>query len=310
MEKSGIGRTRNIVIIAIAIICVVAAVGAGMLISKLADNEKITFVDDYDRTIVLEGLPSRIVSIAPTPTEILFAVGAGDLVVGVDDFSNYPAETANLPKVGNYELNIEAIVGLYPDLVVSSDLVPTAQLEAIENRDIPYMVLATRTMEDVFKDILLVGNITGHLIDAEVLVASLSARVDAVTNLTLAEDVVKPTVYFEYYPLWTYGPGSFGHDLIELAGGINIAETSGSEYVQLNDEFVIATNPEIIIYTYGVMASTTEDDIISRPAWDGITAVEEDRVFAIDDDLTSRYGPRVVDGLEQLAAILHPELFE
>ena len=310
MQKSGIGRTRNIAIIAIAIICIVAAVGAGMLLIDLAEGDKITFVDDYGRTIELDGVPSRIVSIAPTPTEILFAVGAGDEVVGVDDFSDYPAETADLPKVGNYELNIEAIVGLHPDLIVSSDLVPTAQLKAIEDRDIPYMILATRTMEDVFADILLVGNITGHLTYAEELVASLSARVDAVTNLTQAEDVVRPTVYFEYYPLWTYGPGSFGHDLIELAGGVNIAEDSSEEYVQLTDEYVLATDPEIIVFTYGVMTTTTEEDIISRPGWDGIRAVEEDRVFAIDDDLTSRYGPRIVDGLEQLAAMIHPELFE
>lgn len=310
MEKSGIGRTRNIVIIAVAIICVVAAVGAGMIISKLVDDESITFVDDYGRTIELDGQPSRIVSIAPTPTEILFAVGAGDLVVGVDDFSDYPAETADLPKVGNYELNIEAIVGLHPDLIVSSDLVPTAQLEAIEDRDIPYMILATRTMADVFQDILLVGNITGHAAEAEVLVASLSARVDAVTNLTQADGVERPTVYFEYYPMWTFGPGSFGHDMIELAGGTNVAEGSGAEYAQLTGEYVIATDPEIIIYTYGVMTATTEDDIVSRPGWDGISAVEEDRIYAIDDDLTSRYGPRVIDGLEQLAAMIHPELFE
>jgi iron complex transport system substrate-binding protein len=270
----------------------------------------ILLVDDYGRIVELESVPERIVSTAPTPTEILFAVGAGDLVVGVDDYSDYPAEVANITKVGSFTLNTEVIIGLQPDLVISSDLVPLAQLDLVEDQGIPYFILATRTLDDVLRDIRLVGILTDHVSDATNLTNSLEARIEAVTEKTLADGLVKPRVYLEYYPYWTYGPGSFGNDLIALAGGINIAENTTSEYPMVTSEFVIAQDPEIIIYTIGYMTTTTAEEISSRPGWDEITAVVEGEIYSMDDNLTSRYGPRIVDGLELLASTLHPDLFE
>jgi iron complex transport system substrate-binding protein len=240
----------------------------------------------------------------------LFAVGAGDLVVGVDDYSDYPAEVANITKVGSFTLNTEVIIGLQPDLVISSDLVPLAQLDLVEDQGIPYFILATRTLDDVLRDIRLVGILTDHVSDATNLTNSLEARIEAVTEKTLADGLVKPRVYLEYYPYWTYGPGSFGNDLIALAGGINIAENTTSEYPMVTSEFVIAQDPEIIIYTIGYMTTTTAEEISSRPGWDEITAVVEGEIYSMDDNLTSRYGPRIVDGLELLASTLHPDLFE
>lgn len=266
-------------------------------------------VDDYGRTVEIDGVPERIVSCAPTPTEILFAVGAGSQVVGVDDYSDYPSAAQSLPTIGSYTLNLEAIIALQPDLIVSSDLVPLSQLEQLEDQGIPYFIFATRTLEAVYKDISMAGVITGHVAEAEALVSSLKERADAVTEKTLAESVVKPKVYVEYYPMWTYGPGSFGDDLIYLAGGVNIAANTSSEYPMVTDEFVIAQNPDVIVYTTGVMSTTTSESIAARPGWEGITAVTEDLIFGIDDNLVSRYGPRIVDGLEQLAEIIHPELF-
>lgn len=270
----------------------------------------IAIIDDYGRTIELKGIPKRIVSTAPTPTEILFAVGAGDLVVGVDDYSDYPPEAANLTRVGSFELNVEVILSLEPDLVVSSDLVPMPQLDLLEQQGIPYMILAARTLDDVFKDLKLVGVVTGHIQQADALVDQLEARVDAVKAKTLAENVSKPKVYLEYYPLWTYGPGSFGDDIIKLAGGTNIAGNTSAEYVPVTDEFVIAQDPDIIVYTYGTNYNgTTPETIAARPGWSGISAVVNGKVYSIDDNLVSRYGPRIVDALEQLAEIIHPELF-
>jgi iron complex transport system substrate-binding protein len=301
--------TRLVTLLLITLACILAAFAGGYMIRGMSEGSSLTFIDDYGRTIEMEGYPERIVSIAPTPTEVLYAVGAGNLVVGVDDYSNYPSEVLDLPKVGSYELNLEAIIGLKPDLIISSDLVPQAQLDAIEQQEIQYIILATRTMDDVFKDILLIGSITDHAEEAETLVEQLRTRVDTVTALTIAEDVVRPIVYLEYYPLWTFGPGSFGHDLIELAGGRNIAENGSAEYITVSDEFVIAKDPEVIIYSVGVMTDTTAEDISSRQGWNVIDAVENDRIYSIDDDLISRYGPRIVDGLEELARLLHPELF-
>ncbi len=299
--------------IALAIVFVSAvAFSSGYYMGQINGEKSaaITVIDDYGRTIEIVGTPERIVTVAPTPTEIVFAVGAGNLVVGVDDYSDYPAETANLTKVGNIELNLEVILGLKPDLILSSDLVPLAQLQQLEDNGIPYVILAARTIDDVFKDIRLVGFITGHITDANVLADQLQQRVDAVKAKTFAENVTKPGVYVEFYPLWTYGPGSFGDDLIRLAGGTNIAANASAEYAAVADEFVIAQDPEIIVYTVGSnYGGTTPDTIASRPGWTGISAVVNEKMFPIDDNLISRYGPRIVDALEQLAAIVHPELF-
>lgn len=272
-------------------------------------EESVVIVDDYGRQIKLTGTPDRIVSIAPTPTEILFAIGAGGALVGVDDYSDYPPEAANITKIGNaLELNVEAIIALKPDLVVTSDFVPPA-LDAIEAKGIPYMVLAVRTLEAAVKDIRLMGAVTGHLEEAEQLASSLEARIQAVTSKTQDANLVRPKVYLEYYPYFTYGPGSYGDDLIRKAGGINIAANASSEYPMVSPEFVLAANPDVIVYTVGPMTSTQPSDFASRPGWENITAVRTGAIYSMDDNLVSRYGPRVVDGLEQLAAILHPDLF-
>ena len=296
--------------VAIVLVAVFAFTGGYFVGSSVDKSEPFTIVDDYGRAVTIDGIPERIVSVAPTPTEILFAVGAGDQIVGVDDYSDYPVAAANLTKVGAYPLNLESIVALEPDLIVSGDLVPRAQLDQLEAQGIPYVLFADRTLEDVFKTIQLAGVITGHVTEADDLVQSLSERVEAVTNKTLAAGVSRPEVYVEYYPMWTYGPGSFGDDLIKLAGGRNIAENTSSEYPEITSEFIIAEDPEIIVYTVGVMSTTTPESIAARAGWDNITAVEDGAIYPIDDNLISRYGPRIVDGFEDLAAIIHPELFD
>jgi len=287
----------------------VVGFSAGYVLGGAQKKVTLSIVDDYGRTVELHGVPQRIVSVAPSPTEILFAVGAGSQIVGVDNYSDYPAEAKSLPQIGSYTLNMEVIMSLKPDLIVSSDLVPRAQLDQLEAQGVPYFIFATRTMEDVIKDLRLAGSLTGHSLEAESLVAGLQARINAVTNKTLAAGVEKVRTYIEYYPLWTYGPGSFGNDLIRLAGGVNIAANASNEYPELTPEFIIAQNPQVIVYTVGPMTTTTASDFATRSGWSNTFAVSHDKIYSIDDNLVSRYGPRVVDGLEQLAEIIHPELF-
>jgi iron complex transport system substrate-binding protein len=287
----------------------VVGFSAGYVLGGAQKKVTLSIVDDYGRTVELHGVPQRIVSVAPSPTEILFAVGAGSQVVGVDNYSDYPAEARSLPQIGSYTLNTEVIMSLKPDLIVSSDLVPRAQLDQLEAQGVPYFIFATRTMEDVIKDLRLAGSLTGHSLEAESLVAGLQVRINAVTNKTLAAGVEKVRTYIEYYPLWTYGPGSFGNDMIRLAGGANIASNASNEYPELTPEFIIAQNPQVIVYTVGPMTTTTASDFATRSGWSITFAVSHDKIYSIDDNLVSRYGPRVVDGLEQLAEIIHPELF-
>ncbi len=300
------------VTIAVALSSVLAFSG-GYIVGAMigGDEEGMMVVDDYGRTVNLAGVPNRIVSVAPTPTELLFAVGAGDLVVGVDDYSDYPAEAAGLPKVGNMSLLVEVIVALEPDLIVCGDLVPETELGVLEAQGIPYVVLATRTLDEVVSDVRLVGILTGHIEEANALADALADRIESVRERTRTDEVVKPRLYLEYSPYWTFGPGSFGDDLISSAGGINIARDTSSEYPMVSSELMLAEDPEIIVYTVGPMWCTTvAEDFGQRPGWENITAIVENNIYSIDDNLISRYGPRVVDGLEELAAILHPDLFD
>ena len=308
-KRAGTFDWRMLLVIGV-VVAAVAGFMAGYFVGSANQPETLSIVDDYGRSVKLSGPAERIVSVSPTPTEILFAVGAGSNVVGVDDYSDYPAEAANLTKVGSYTLNLEVIISLNPDLIVCSDLVPRSQLDQLATQQgIPYFIFATRTMEDVYKDIRLAGGLTGHTTEADELVTDLQTRVNAITSKTLAANVTKPRVFIEYYPLWTYGPGSFGDDLIRLAGGENIAANASNEYPELTSEFIIAQNPEVIVYTIGPMTTTTESEIAGREGWSGISAVAGDNIYSIDDNLLSRYGPRIVDGFEQLAEMIHPELF-
>lgn len=299
--------------LAVVLTAVFAFSGGYMVGAHVSEQHQgFTVVDDYGRTVTLDGIPDRIVSVAASPTEILFAIGAGAQVVGVDNYSDYPAEVANVTKVGDYNLNVEAVIALQPDLIVTGDLVNRQQLDLLATKGIPYVILADRTLEDVLKTIRLAGVITGHVTEADQVADTLAARISAVKNKTLAADVTKPKVYIEYddyQGLWTYGPGSFGDDLIIQAGGTNIAHNTSSEYPKVASEFVIAENPRIIVYTTGPWSTLSNSTYENRPGWGNISAVANDKIYGMDANLLSRYGPRIVDCLEELAALIHPELF-
>lgn len=315
MTSKSMGKTtKNVWTVLIVILVAVFSFAGGYLagITISGPNEGFTIVDDYGRTVTLDGIPQRIVSIAPSSTEILFAVGAGPQVVGVDNYSDYPAEAAGLPKVGAFPPSTEAIVALQPDLIVGGDLVPLAQLEQLANQGIPYVLFADRTLEDVMKTIRLAGVITGHVSEADEVAGELEDRIDAVKAKIQDSGLPKPKVYVEYddfMGFWTYGPGSFGDDLIISAGGVNIAHNTSSEYPTVESEYVIAQDPDIIIFTTGPWSTLSEDTYINRPGWSTIDAVENGDIYGVDANLISRYGPRVIDCLELLAEIFYPEVF-
>jgi iron complex transport system substrate-binding protein len=308
------GSSKMVWITLAVVLTAVFAFSGGYLIGAyvLEPLQGFTVVDDYGRTVTLDGVPDRIVSVAASPTEILYAIGAGAQIVGVDNYSDYPAEVANVTQVGDYNLNVEAIIALHPDLIVTGDLVNRQQLDLLATKGIPYVILADRTLEDVLKTIRLAGVITGHVAEADKVADALAGRISAVKNKTLATDVSKPEVYIEYddyQGLWTYGPGSFGDDLITQAGGTNIAHNTSSEYPKVASEFVIAEDPEIIVYTTGPWSTLSNSTYENRPGWGNISAVTNGDIYGMDANLLSRYGPRIVDCLEQLAALIHPELF-
>ncbi len=274
----------------------------------------MTYTDDLGRTIKLDHTPARIISLTPATTEILFAVGAGAQVVGRDEFSDYPAEVKSLPSVGGSmgQYSSEQIVNLHPDLVIAGEINTQDFVKSLEDLGLTvYYMKNPTTLEEMYTKVQTISQITGH--DATSLIASLKTRVAAV-DAKLANVSSKPTVFYEIDATdaskpYTAGPGTFVDALISRAGGQNVGSTLTDQYPQVSLEQVVKLNPSIIILgdsLYGV----TPDAVKARAGWGTIAAVQSGKIFVFDDNLVSRPGPRLVDGLEQLAKLLHPELFQ
>ena len=274
----------------------------------------MTYTDSLGREITLEATPQRIVSLAPSNTEILFAVGAGDQVIGRDEFSDYPTEAASIESIGGSfgEYNVEAIVALEPDLVLAAEINPPELVQQLEDLGLTVYYLGNpTTLEEMYTNLETVAQLTGH--DVTELVDSLKARVDAVDE-KIAPLSSRIPVFYEIDATdptkpWTYGPGTFGDLLIDRAGGYNVGSIASDPYPQLSIEQVVAANPTVIILgdsNWGVTAEAVK----ARPGWETIPAVQSDSIFPFDDNLVSRPGPRLVDGLEQLAKLLRPDLFK
>jgi iron complex transport system substrate-binding protein len=276
----------------------------------------LTFTDGLGREITLNGPAQSVVSLAPSNTEILFAIGAGEQVVGRDEFSDYPAEAASIDKVGGSfgEYSSEAIIALKPDLVLAAEINPPELVKQLEDLGLTvYYLKNPTTLEEMYTNLEIVGQLTG--LDVTDLVASLKARVAAVDE-KVAPLSSRPTVFYEIDASdatkpYTYGPGTFGDLLISRAGGANLVTVAGitDPYPQVSLEQVVATNPSIIILGDAAWG-TTPEAVKARSGWDTLNAVMNDQIFPFDDNLVSRPGPRLVDGLEQLAKLLHPGAFQ
>ncbi len=275
-----------------------------------------TYIDGEGRSIVLAGPAQRIVSLAPSNTEILYAIGAGDQVVGRDEFSDYPAEAKDLPSVGGSmgEYDFEAIAALEPDLVLATAINTPKQVKALEELGITvYMLPNPDDLDGLYANLTTVGQLTGHEAETQVLVDSLKARVQVVLEKVAISSYL-PVVFYELDGTdpakpWTAGPDTFMSKWISLAGGRNVGDEMDSSWAQISQEALIVANPEIILLgdaAYGM----TPEQVAARPGWDAIAAVESGKILVFDDNLISRPGPRLVDALETLARLLHPELFE
>ena len=276
----------------------------------------ITLTDGLGREVKLAAPAQHVVSLAPSNTEILFAVEAGSQVVGRDEFSDYPADAASIASVGGSmgQYSVEAIVALKPDLVLAAEINTPELVKQLEDLGLTvYYLKNPLTLEEMYVNLGIVGQLTGH--DVTELVDSLKARVAAVDE-KIAPLSSRPTVFYEIDATdaskpYSYGPGTFGDLLIQRAGGDNLVTLASitDAYPQVSLEQIVATNPGIIILGDS-MWGVTIDSVLSRPGWEGIDAVKNKQIFDFDDNLVSRPGPRLVDGLEQLAKLLHPDVFK
>jgi len=273
-----------------------------------------TLTDDIGNVIEVARPVERIVSLAPSNTEIAFTLGLGDRLVGVTDFCDYPPEALEIEKIGGVEPNLEQIVALDPDLVLAIGGEPDPPIIGqLQELGLTVLVLKPGDLDALYHDIELVGQAAGVPERAAELVAGMRERVAAVTATT-AGVTERPLVFYELDATdptrpWTAGCGSWHDEFIGMAGGTNLAGTQESPWVQLSAEEIVAQDPDVIVLGDAAWG-TTPEAVAQRPGWEVISAVREGRVYPIDDNLISRPGPRVVEGIEELARLIHPELFE
>ncbi|MFC1936321.1 ABC transporter substrate-binding protein [Chloroflexota bacterium] len=281
-----------------------------------SESEKIELTDGLGRIVILEESAQRVIALAPSNIEILFEIGAGDLVVGREDFANYPPEVVDIPSIGGTfgELNLEAILALEPDLVLVAELTTAEQVQAMEDLGITVFQLPNPVgFEGLYENMRSVAKLVGREAEAEEAIAKLEERVQAVLE-KVANAETRPLVFYELDSTdpnapWTAGGGTFIDTVITMAGGENMGAAYEGAWVQLSAEEILTQDPDFIILgdsIWGVMP----EDVAARPGWGTLSAVQNGQVYPFNDDLVSRPGPRLVQGLEEMAKLIHPELFE
>ena len=275
-------------------------------------EEPLALVDGLGRTIEFETPAQRIISIAPSNTEILFAIGAAGQVVGRDEYSDFPIEALDVTSIGTTygELNIEAIVALDPDLILVAAITPIEQIEALEDLGLRvYQVPNPMTFNDLFVNLEALGKITGQEQNTAVLIEALAARVKAVEDAVV--DAANVRVFYEVDGTdptapWTTGAGTFQQVLIGMVKGENVAADLDG-WGAMNLEQIVERDPEVVIFGEGPWVPTTSELLAERSGWGAISAVVNGRVHGVDTNWIDRPGPRLVDALERFAAIVQPD---
>ncbi len=279
-------------------------------VEEKVEKFPLKLMDDLGRLVEIKEKPEKIISLAPSNTEILFALGLGDKVVGVTEFCDYPEEAKSKEKVGGfYNPNLEKLVELKPDVIFATSMHQKV-LPDIEKLNLTVFVIDSKSINDVILDIETVGKITDSEKAAEKIIAEMQEKIDIVKEkLATLTNEEKPLVYYEIWndPIQTVGPGAFIYGIIELAGGKNIAEGAAEEYPLLSLETLVERDPAVIIAGVGSMGAP--DKVKERKGWEGMAAVKEGKVYVIDENLVVRPGPRITDGLVEIARILHPGKF-
>ncbi|HDP70061.1 MAG TPA: cobalamin-binding protein [Actinobacteria bacterium] len=270
----------------------------------------VKITDDAQREVEVKEKPEKIVSLAPSNTEILFALGLGDKVVGVTDFCDYPEEAKSKDKVGGFsEPNIEKIIELEPDLILGTGM-HQKLINQFEDVGLTVFILDPKGIDGVIESIGTVGKLTGETGASRKLMDEMKEKIENVKGkVANLSDDKKPLVYYEVCndPISTVGPGALMFDIVEMSGGTNIAADTKEKYPQLSLETLIEKDPQIIIASEGSMGDPGK--VKERKGWESMSAVKDGKVYIIDENKVVRPGPRIVDGLVDAAKIIHPELY-
>jgi iron complex transport system substrate-binding protein len=282
----------------------------------------ISITDDFGYMTNLTGIPEKIVSLAPSNTQILYEIGVGDRVVGVTNYADYPynfsawIEAGNMTSVGGYKsTNMEAIANLAPDLIFST---------TINNDDVPYLrnlgykVIVTNpnSIDDVYRNIEMIGKATGAQENAAALINKIQNQINTINEkIAHANIEEEPTVYYEIFygssGLRTAGSTSWINDVIAKAGGINIFNNVTQQYPNTSGEVIVNKNPDVILMPTDMGSfQASIENVKNRPGWHTIDAVKNDRIYIIDKTLFNQPGARVGEQVQAVAASLYPELFD
>lgn len=269
-------------------------------------------VDWRGKEIILSQKPQRIISLAPANTEILFALGLDEEIVGITDYCNEPPEkVAQKEKIGGFSTpNIEKIVSLNPDIVFGTSGVQKQAVQRLEELGVKVYVSEAETMENLLAEIEKFGRLTGKSQEAKNLTESLEKRIELIkTKVANLSNEQKPKVFLEIWhdPIWIAPDRTLIYQVIELAGGRHAITIKGdwNQVTTVDPESAVEANPDVILLAF----EGSPELIYKLPGWSNVSAVKNKQVFQINGDIISRTGPRIVDALEQIAKILHPDLF-
>lgn len=272
----------------------------------LNENEKI-YTDSLGNEVSFEKTPEKVISLSPAITEMLFALNLEEKIVGTTDYCDYPEAAKQTPKMGGFNTpNLELIVEAEPDLIFISSGVQAELSENFKQLGIKTFALDGSTIDQVISNIELIGLVMDAEDVAKQIADDMKVRKAFVEEK--AKDLEKPLVFFEVWdePLLSAGPNTFIADILKISGGINFAQDSSSDYPQVSLELLIEKDPDYYI----AIDHKKNTSITDRPGFDELSAIKNNKYYRIEDDYVTLPGPRIIEGLEKIAEIIHPEIFK
>ncbi|MDF2855202.1 MAG: ABC-type transporter, periplasmic subunit [Neobacillus sp.] len=290
--------------------------------NKVSQEEKsgrsfpVTITDDAGREVTIEEKPETIVSIQASTTEIAFALGLGEQIVGVSDYDNYPPEALEKQKVGAQDINVELVLTLLPDMALVTDFHYNSHPETLkqfEDAGIEVIVVGSaESFDDVYSNIEMIGTATGSENNAKEIVSDMKKRFSAIKDKASEAISDKKKVWVEVSPapdIFTTGKNTFMHEMLESIQATNAAEEHEG-WVKMTEEEIVKLNPDVIITTYGYYVEKPKDQVLAREGWAEVPALKNEQVFDVDNDTVTRPGPRLIEGVETLAELIYPEVFK
>jgi len=259
--------------------------------------------DSRGKEVLIKARPARIVSLAPNITEILYAIGAGDRVVAVTNYCNYPPEAAKKPKVGDMRTTAEAVLAMKPDLVIAHALMNATLIVQLENLHKTVFAMDPKTISQTETDIQTIGRIVGRTDAAKSVVAKMQSGIAAAKAARAGKKSESVMVVIQSNPLWVAGPKTFIDEMLKLANAKNIAWDARPGFVTFSRELAISRNPSVIV----VGSKSDQSFFFAGPVWKNTSAAKNKRVYIINNDLLVRPGPRLADGLKEIVRRLNGE---